>query len=81
MHLLTTEGNHREFQYSEMDSPNSNKWAISNGSYKLIQGENGIEELYNLESDPYETIDLIPAGLSQEVVSDCLLYTSPSPRD
>lgn len=69
-HLLTDEGNHREFQFSEMNAPNANKWAITNGTYKLIQGENGLEELYNLESDPYETIDLIPAGLSQEAIAE-----------
>ena len=53
-----------------MNAPNANKWTIANGHYKLIQGSDGLEELYNLESDPYETINLIPTGLSQEAIAE-----------
>ena len=73
-HLLTAEGNHREFQYSEMNAPNANKWTIANGHYKLIQGSDGLEELYNLESDPYETIDLIPTGLSLVAIAEKVAF-------
>lgn len=63
-HLLTTSVGQREFQYSEMDSPNTSKWTISDGRYKLIIRSDGLEELYHLVSDPYEFENLIDQELS-----------------
>lgn len=57
--LLSTAGEHRVFQYAEMDNGTDNLWTISNGSYKLIQFESGEEELYHLIDDPYESNDLL----------------------
>jgi len=68
MNLLTTDDGQRAFQYSEMESPNASKWAISNGDYKLIVRANGAQELYDLVSDPYESENLIGAALSLEAI-------------
>ena len=68
MNLLTTDDGQRAFQYSEMESPNTSKWAISNGDYKLIVRANGAQELYDLVSDPYESENLIGAALSLEAI-------------
>ena len=68
MNLLTTDDGQRAFQYSEMESPNASKWAISNGDYKLIVRANGAQELYDLLSDPYESENLIGAALSLEAI-------------
>ena len=68
MNLLTAADGQRAFQYSEMESPNASKWAISNGDYKLIVRANGAQELYDLVSDPYESENLIGAALSLEAI-------------
>jgi arylsulfatase A-like enzyme len=68
MNLLTADDGQRAFQYSEMESPNASKWAISNGVYKLIVRANGAQELYDLVSDPYESENLIGAALSLEAI-------------
>jgi arylsulfatase A-like enzyme len=68
MNLLTADDGQRAFQYSEMESPNASKWAISNGDYKLIVRANGAQELYDLVSDPYESENLIGAELSLEAI-------------
>ena len=68
MNLLTADDGQRAFQYSEMESPNACKWAISNGDYKLIVRANGAQELYDLVSDPYESENLIGAALSLEAI-------------
>jgi arylsulfatase A-like enzyme len=68
MNLLTDDDGQRAFQYSEMESPNASKWAISNGDYKLIVRANGAQELYDLVSDPYESENLIGAALSLEAI-------------
>ena len=47
-----------------MDSPNTSKWTISDGRYKLIIRSDGLEELYHLVSDPYESENLIDQELS-----------------
>jgi arylsulfatase A-like enzyme len=68
MNLLTADDGQRAFQYSEMESPNASKWAISNGDYKLIVRANGAQELYDLVSDPYESENLIGSALSLEAI-------------
>ena len=67
--LLTNEDGQRAYQYSEMESPNASKWAISNGNYKLIVRANGAQELYDLVSDPYEYQNLIDQELSFEALT------------
>ena len=67
--LLTNEDGQRAYQYSEMESPNASKWAISNGNYKLIIRANGTQELYDLVSDPYEYQNLIDQELSFEALT------------
>ena len=67
--LLTNEDGQRAYQYSEMESPNASKWAISNGNYKLIVRANGTQELYDLVSDPYEYQNLIDQELSFEALT------------
>lgn len=55
----------REFIYSEVDE-NTTAWTIRNLKYKLIEFQDGTQELYDLETDPYEESDLISSGLSSE---------------
>ncbi|NIJ45281.1 arylsulfatase A-like enzyme [Wenyingzhuangia heitensis] len=63
--LLTESiGGVRNFQYAEKDDGDNNLWAISNGSYKIIENENGTKEFYNLIDDPYEEINLLNRSLS-----------------
>lgn len=56
----------RAFQYTEMDNGNTNAWAISNGTYKLIISADGNEELYQLSQDPYENDNLLLQTLTAE---------------
>jgi arylsulfatase B len=62
--LLTEASVHRDFQYSEMNDGTNDSWAISNGIFKLIVNANGNEEMYNLASDPYESINILNGNLS-----------------
>lgn len=62
--LLTQTTTIRNFQYSEKDNGTTDNWAISNGSYKLIENSNGNKEFYNLNNDPYEQNDLLNGTLS-----------------
>jgi arylsulfatase B len=64
--LLSNDGDHREFQYSEMNNGTNDLWTISNGVYKLIVNANGDEELYNLSIDGYEGSDLMLMPLTAE---------------
>lgn len=64
--LLATPGNHRNFQYAEMDDGSNDSWTISNGDYKLIEYLSGAQEFYNLSADPYEQTNLLDAALSAE---------------
>jgi len=62
--LLTQNETIRNFQYAERKNGTSEKWAISNGNYKLIEGINGNQEYYNLGTDPYENNDLLGGNLT-----------------
>lgn len=55
----------REFIYAEVESDKT-AWAIRNQQYKLVEFEDGIQELYDLIQDPYEGSDLIFSGLTSE---------------
>jgi len=63
--LFEAEASHREFQYSEMDDGQDDRWTISNGVYKLIVDANKKDEMYDLGSDPYEQNDLLTETLSE----------------
>jgi arylsulfatase A-like enzyme len=52
----------RTFQYSEKRLDNIEEWSISDGKYKLIESVSGVIQLFDLESDPYETDDLVENG-------------------
>lgn len=63
--LLTT-GDHsiRNYQYAELVDGTDDEWTISDGEYKLIVNSVGVEELYNLVNDPYESNNLLDRELS-----------------
>ncbi len=54
------------YQYSEKYNAPSDRWAISNGQFKLITGANANQELFNLFEDPYETSNLLDGVLTDE---------------
>ncbi len=62
--LFTQAATIRDYQYSELVDGSDDEWTISNGAYKLIVNSLGIEELYNLVNDPYETSNLLNGTLS-----------------
>ncbi|MEM1321111.1 MAG: sulfatase-like hydrolase/transferase [Bacteroidota bacterium] len=64
--LLSNAAPHRNFQYSEMNDDTDDLWAISDGTFKLLVNANGNEELYNLNTDPYESNNLLNGMLSSE---------------
>ncbi len=66
--LSNSNASKREFVYTEI-SNNGLGFAIRNADYKLIVYENGIEELYHLTTDAYETSNLIGTTLSEEATS------------
>lgn len=55
----------REFIYSEIGGTTP-AWTIRNLKYKLVDFQNGTQEFYDLETDPFEENDLISSGLSSE---------------
>ena len=52
-----------------MSSPNHDRWAISDGQYKLIIELGGTDEFYDLLADPYENFNLMSDGLSTNQAS------------
>lgn len=65
--LLTSDGGDtRKYQYSELKDGIKDLWTISNGRHKLIVAIDGTEELYNLEDDPYEQLNLLLSSLNTE---------------
>jgi hypothetical protein len=71
--LLASPAEHpRLFLYSEMVSENVESWAVSDGVYKLIETESGVQELYRLTTDPYENDELVSRGLAPQDVLDDL---------
>lgn len=57
------------YQYADFTSSSIARWVISNGTYKLHQGEDGVEELYLLPIDPYENNNLLQGTLSPEAAA------------
>ncbi len=62
--LLTQTESIRSYQYSEKDNGTTDRWAISNGNYKLIENANGNQEFYDLNNDPYEQDNLLDGTLT-----------------
>ncbi len=48
----------RPYNFSEVDHGDDYRYAISDGTYKLISNNDKDDELYNLIDDPYEANDL-----------------------
>ncbi|WP_259618502.1 sulfatase family protein [Paenibacillus doosanensis] len=55
--LKGEQAEHKAYQFSELN----NTRMIFDGRYKLIENHNDINELYDLQDDPQELINLIPA--------------------
>ncbi len=64
--LFTEPSSIRDYQYSEIRNNTFDAWTISNGRFKLIERSNGVQELYDLNIDPYEQTDLTNESLSTE---------------
>ncbi len=62
--LLTSTDTIREFQYSEMNDGENDLWSIRNNQFKLIVNNTGDAEMYDLEIDPYENINLLNTTLT-----------------
>lgn len=62
----------RLYQFSERKIETGEEWTISDGEYKLIEKENGLQELYLLSNDPYETKELILLNSAPSSVIDNL---------
>jgi arylsulfatase A-like enzyme len=54
----------RDYQYSVLVDGATDERTIRNGAYKLIVNAFGMEEIYNLGSDPYENNNLLNGKLS-----------------
>jgi len=54
----------RNFQYSELKDGSTESWTISDGTYKLLIQDIGIEEMYHLTNDPYEHNNLLKGSLT-----------------
>ncbi len=67
--LLSASGNvdFRDFTYTEYNDGIADEWAIRNDTYKLIINTNGSQELYKLDTDPYENDNLLSSALSADV--------------
>ncbi|MGB0523763.1 MAG: sulfatase-like hydrolase/transferase [Flammeovirgaceae bacterium] len=55
----------RDFVYTD----DANGWAIRNAPYKLIEFNNGSQEMYHLTTDPYERTNLLDAPLTSEATA------------
>lgn len=56
----------RGYQYSESENGGTDSWTISNGQYKLFVYSDGSEEMYDLNIDSYEQINLLDSPLTAE---------------
>ncbi|MBL4604532.1 MAG: sulfatase-like hydrolase/transferase [Flavobacteriaceae bacterium] len=66
--LSDANANERDFVYTER-SNNGVSYAIRNADYKLIVDDNGVQEFYNLITDPYENSNLIGTTLDAAATS------------
>jgi hypothetical protein len=49
-----------------MNSDRLDSWTIRNQKYKIIANLSGTQEMYNLQTDTYENINLLSSSLSNE---------------
>ena len=72
--LFSSVSPHRDFQYAEKDDGTNDIWVLSDGQYKLFTDSNGNQEMYNLETDPYETNNLLNGVLdsTQQEIKETL---------
>jgi len=70
--LFSTNSGTRNYQYAEVKSipvtVAGDKWAISNGHYKLIVSVDGDEEMFDLTIDPYESNNLLNGVLNNNQI-------------
>lgn len=62
--LLSQDTGVRDYQYTEISNDTEESYTIRNTRYKLLIRANGIEELYDLNNNPYEQNDLLEGTLS-----------------
>lgn len=67
--LLSQPSTIRNFQYSEMDNGTNDTWTIRNSRYKLIVNSNGNEEMYDLQNDPYEVVNLLNSNMNSDEIT------------
>jgi arylsulfatase A-like enzyme len=72
--LFSSVGSHRDFQYAEKDDGINDIWVLSDGRYKLFTDSDGHQEMYHLETDPYETNNLLNGTLdsTQQEIKETL---------
>jgi len=58
----------RPYVYADSNVEDVWSWALRGERYKLIENEQGQQELYDLSLDPYEELDLIAAGSALDEV-------------
>ena len=70
--LLTAAGDvDRDYLYSDKRDDELQSWAIRNQRYKLIADQQGRQEIYDLQLDPWETTDMVASGsASAELISE-----------
>ena len=59
----------RDYVYTEISKSGITGYAIRNATYKYINYSSGVEELYNLSLDAYESSNLIGTNLSAEATN------------
>jgi arylsulfatase B len=66
-HLLNgTDGNTRDYNYSELEDGANSGWTIRNQQYKLLEFDSGEREFYDLSLDSLEFNNLMDGTLSSE---------------
>jgi arylsulfatase A-like enzyme len=63
---------HKSYLYSELGSKRKTGYTIRNEHFKYLKYDNGTEELFDLENDPYETNNLIQNSDYQIVKQDLI---------
>lgn len=68
--FTTPESGPRNSTYSEIEGSAGAGWTVRNATYKLIVFNNGTEELYDLQADPDELANLLPADAALQQIRD-----------
>jgi arylsulfatase B len=64
--LLTQPSTIRDFQYAEKKDGTDESWTIRNKRYKLIINPNGEDQMFDLDTDAYEKVNLLDGDLSTD---------------